>query len=121
MGVLHILMAISILQDSEDEKFGCKPKMKRGIWGKSSRKKSQSRPGSEIIASEITMCEEDRINLMKLVKSGEMTTEQALQRLARLVHVSTCHALRRMLLSFATRTYSADFVWAVHNNLLRQN
>ncbi|PFX34555.1 SAM and SH3 domain-containing protein 1-like [Stylophora pistillata] len=65
----------------EDEKMGNKPKLKRGIFGKSTKRKSSSRPSSEFIASEMTtMSEEDRINLMRSVKNGEMSVEQALKR-----------------------------------------
>lgn len=69
---------------SEDEKMGNKPKLKRGIFGKSTKRKSNSRPSSEFIACEMTtMSEEDRINLMRSVKNGEMSVEQALKRFVR--------------------------------------
>ena len=64
--------------------MGNKPKLKRGIFGKSTKRKSNSRPSSEFIACEMTtMSEEDRINLMRSVKNGEMSVEQALKRFVR--------------------------------------
>ena len=68
----------------DDEKIGNKPKLKRGIFGKSTKRKSNSRPSSEFIASEMTtMSEDDRINLMRCVKAGEMSVDQALKRFIR--------------------------------------
>ncbi|KAJ7363403.1 Sterile alpha motif [Desmophyllum pertusum] len=66
---------------NDDEKIGNKPKLKRGIFGKSTKRKSSSRPSSEFIACEMTtMSEDDRINLMRGVKSGDMSVDQALKR-----------------------------------------
>lgn len=68
----------------DDDKAGNKPKLKRGLFGKSSKRKSNSRPSSEFIACEMTtMSEEDRINLMRNVKAGEMSVDQALKRFIR--------------------------------------
>ena len=67
--------------------MGNKPKLKRGIFGKSYKRKSSSRPSSEFIAGEMTtMSEEDRINLMKSVKTGEINVEQALKRFIRYMY-----------------------------------
>ena len=42
-----------------------------------------NRPTSEFIACEMTMSEEDRINLMMSVKNGDMSVDQALKRFIR--------------------------------------
>ena len=68
----------------DDDKAGNKPKLKRGLFGKSSKRKPNSRPSSEFIACEMTtMSEEDRINLMRNVKSGDLSVDQALKRFIR--------------------------------------
>lgn len=69
---------------NEDEKLEGKHKLKRGFFGKSTKRKSGSRPSSEFIACEMTtMSEDDRINLMTSVKTGEMSVDQALKRFIR--------------------------------------
>lgn len=65
---------------NDDEKSESKPKLKRGLFGKSTKRKSGSRPSSEVIACEMTMSEDDRINLMRSVKSGDLTVDEALKR-----------------------------------------
>ena len=69
---------------NDDEKSESKPKLKRGLFGKSTKRKSGSRPSSEVIACEMTMSEDDRINLMRSVKSGDLTVDEALKRFIRL-------------------------------------
>lgn len=69
---------------SEDEKMGNKFKLKRGIFGKSIKRKLNSRFLFEFIVCEmIIMSEEDRINLMRSVKNGEMSVEQVFKRFVR--------------------------------------
>lgn len=70
---------------NDEEKSDSKPKLKRGLFGKSTKRKSGSRPSSEVIACEMTMSEDDRINLMRSVKNGEMSVDQALKRFIRSV------------------------------------
>ena len=70
--------------DIDDDKSENKPKLKRGLFGKSTKRKSGSRPSSEFIACEMTtMSEDDRINLMRCVKTGDMSVDQALKRFIR--------------------------------------
>ncbi|KAK3734061.1 hypothetical protein QZH41_015833, partial [Actinostola sp. cb2023] len=68
---------------SEEESPKSHHKLKRGIFGRSTKKKTMSRPGSEIAACDMTMSEEDRINLMKGVRDHEITVEDAMQKLLR--------------------------------------
>ena len=76
----NVLQSEEIIDDEKSEK----PKLKRGLFGRSTKRKSGSRPSSEFIASEMTtMSEEDRIILMRCVKSGEMSVDQALKRFIR--------------------------------------
>lgn len=68
--------------DIDDDKSENKPKLKRhGFFGKSTKRKSNNRLSSEFVACEMTtMSEDDRINLMRSVKTGEMSVDQALKR-----------------------------------------
>lgn len=77
--------AFSLQDDpkNEEEKSDSKPKIKRGLFGRSTKRKSGSRPSSGVIASEMTMSEEDRINLLKSVKNQELSVDQALKRFLR--------------------------------------
>lgn len=110
---------------SEDEKMGNKPKLKRGIFGKSTKRKSNSRPSSEFIACEMTtMSEEDRINLMRSVKNGEMSVEQALKRFVRYKTIflrtskdSTHQCLLKGLVSFFLHVYSIYIVYLYSWNI----
>ena len=74
------------LQDdpkNEEERPDSKSKVKRGLFGRSTKRKSGSRPSSGVIACEMIMSEEDRINLLKSVKNQELTVDQALKRFLR--------------------------------------
>lgn len=110
---------------SEDEKMGNKPKLKRGIFGKSTKRKSNSRPSSEFIACEMTtMSEEDRINLMRSVKNGEMSVEQALKRFVRYKTIflrtskdSTHQCLLKGLVSFFYMCTSFTLCTYIHGIL----
>ncbi|XP_067049790.1 serine/arginine repetitive matrix protein 1-like [Acropora muricata] len=65
---------------NEEERPDSKSKVKRGLFGRSTKRKSGSRPSSGVIACEMIMSEEDRINLLKSVKNQELTVDQALKR-----------------------------------------
>ncbi|XP_048577704.1 SAM and SH3 domain-containing protein 1 [Nematostella vectensis] len=65
---------------SEDDSPAAKTKIKRGFFP-SMKKRHTGRPVSEIVACDMKMSEQDRIELMKSVRDHKITVEQALERL----------------------------------------